>query len=32
MDPRTLDIAELQMLVEFPGDPNDLDYCHRIFW
>eukprot|EP00435_Cladocopium_sp_Y103_P074179 s45_g47.t1 len=29
---RTLDIPELQMLVEFPGDANGLDFHHRIFW
>lgn len=29
---RSLDIPEMQMLVEFPGDPNNLDYHHRIFW
>ncbi|CAK9065953.1 unnamed protein product [Durusdinium trenchii] len=27
---RTLDIPELQMLVEFAGDPNGLDFHHRI--
>ena len=30
--PRTLDIPELQMLVEFPGDPAGLDFHHRILW
>jgi len=29
---RTLDIPEMQMMVEFPGDPGGLDYHHRIFW
>ena len=29
---RTLDIPELQMLVEFAGDPNGLDFHHRILW
>lgn len=29
---RTLDVPEMQMLVEFPGDPGGLDYHHRIFW
>lgn len=29
---RSLDISELQMLVEFPGDLNNLDYHHRILW
>lgn len=29
---RTLDIAELQMLVEFPGDAAGLDFHHRILW
>ena len=29
---RSLDIPEMQMLVEFPGDPNNLDYHHRISW
>ena len=32
MAARSLDIAEMQTLVEFPGDPNGLDYHHRIFW
>ena len=31
-DYNTLDIPELQMLVEFPGDANGLDYHHRIFF
>ena len=29
---RTLDIPEMQMLVEFPGDLHGLDYHHRILW
>lgn len=29
---RTLDVPEMQMLVEFPGDANGLDFHHRIFW
>ena len=29
---RTLDIAEMQMLVEFPGDLAGLDCHHRILW
>ena len=29
---RTLDIPELQMLVELPGDDNGLDFHHRILW
>ena len=29
---KTLDIPELQMLVEFPGDLNGLDFHHRILW
>ena len=32
MAARTLDIPELQTLVEFGGDPNGLDFHHRIFW
>lgn len=32
MAARSLDIPEMQTLVEFPGDPNGLDYHHRIFW
>ena len=28
----TLDIPELQMLVEFPGDLAGLDFHHRILW
>lgn len=28
----TLDIPELQMLVEFPGDLAGLDVHHRMLW
>ncbi|CAK9088616.1 Uncharacterized protein SCF082_LOCUS41845 [Durusdinium trenchii] len=28
----TLDVPELQMLVEFPGDANGLDFHHRVLW
>ena len=29
---KILDVPEMQMLVEFPGDANGLDFHHRIFW
>ena len=29
---QSLDIPELQFLIEFPGDPNGLTHHHRIFW
>lgn len=28
----TFDIPELQMLAHFPGDANNLNLHHRIFW